>query len=450
MIKRLLYSVVLAVLVVLLTTMSVLAIADPLTDPQVKAVYVYEDLAEDGDLGILIDYYLDYDLDPLVDPDFVDIPDEFVTEAYLASFIDIDGTTQLGTVAPYTFESSGYGRGMIWIYFTAAEADDLSIDSVDELLYSVWFMGNPTVPSGWTGDPPKTTAAIDEWWATGEGDSSVLLALRVLYFADVLELFWELPMITETALGSRLTPTGESYFENVIPNLRTIAPACFSVSTVPQVQEDLDYSTAFGATIANGTGTLVAASPLDLPIEGAPGNNVVIATTGTFILELEKGTVGTAASIDATVDDTPMVLVAGTNTINVSALAGGNDILVTVNLVTTQTEITDTITGTALDVGIVIPGATETLPEILGMSTMMLSSLVWIGITILICAATYKIRGQVGLGSGGGGKTVMIVFDICIIGGAVLGLLSILVAVLLFIGFGMLTGYILFYRGASF
>jgi len=208
MFKRLLYSTVLAILVVLLTTMSVLAIADPLTDPQVKGVYVYEDLAEDGDLGVLIDYYLDYDLDPTEDPDFVDIPDETATEAYMASFIDWDGTTQLGTVAPYTFESSGYGRGMIWIYFTAAEVDDYDIDSVDELLYSVWFMGNPTVPSGWTGDPPKTIAGIDYWQTTG--DSATLLALRILYFADVLELFWELPMITETALGSRLTTTGES------------------------------------------------------------------------------------------------------------------------------------------------------------------------------------------------------------------------------------------------
>jgi len=54
-----------------------------------------------------------------------------------------------------------------------------------------------------------------------------------------------------------------------------------------------------------------------------------------------------------------------------------------------------------------------------------------------------------GLG-GGSGKTVMIVFDICIIGGAVLGLLDILVAVLLFIGFGILTGYVLFFRSSSF
>ena len=447
MIKKLLYSTVIAVLVSSLITMPVLAIANPNVPPQVIAVYAYEDLLVDGDLGILIDYNLEYDPAPGIPPT------ETVTQSYLASFINTDGATQIGTVSPYTFinvayTDKGYERGMIWIYINAADVITYDIKKTNIALHKVWLMGNPTVPSGWTLDPPKTTAGIDEWWATGEGDHAVLLALRVLSFAEVLETEWGLDMIQTTALGSCLTSTGESYFENVIHNLRTIAPSCFSVSTVTQIQEDLDYDTNFGATIANGTGTLVAVSPLDLVIEGAPGNNVVIDTTGTFILELEKGTVGTAASIGATVDDTPMALVAGINTINVSALGGANDILITVNLVDTQTEITDTVTGTGLDVGIPIPGGID-LPTQLGISSMMLSSLLWMGITILVCAATYKVRGQVGFG-GGSGKTVMIVFDICIIGGAVLGLLDILVAVLLFIGFGILTGYVLFYRQASF
>ena len=438
MIRRLLYSIAIAVLVVLLTAMPVLAIADPVSPPQVLAVYIYEDLAVDGDLGILIDYYIEY----------AAIPSEPVTESYLASFINIDGITQIATVAPYTFQyagytDDGYNRGMVWIYISATDVATYLIDSADEALYDIWLMGNPTVPSGWTGDPPKTTASIDLWYTAG--DSAILLALDVLRLAQDLELAWALDMIETTALGTRLTSIGESYFENVITNLRALAPSCFSVSTVPQVQEDIDYSTAFGATMTNGTGTFVA-SPLDLT-EGA--NTVVLTGTGTFILELEKGTVGTAASIDATVDFTPMALVAGTNTINVSALGGGDDILVTVNLVDTQTAITDTVTGTGLDVGILWPGAVETLPEMFGMSTMMFSSLVWMVITILICAATYKVRGRVGFG-GGSGKTVMVVFDICIIGGAVLGLLDIIVAVLLFIGFGMMTGYVLFYRHASF
>jgi len=442
MLKKLILSILIAVLVVLLTAIPVLAIDDPDSPPQILAVYVYEDLAVDGDLGILIDYYIDYTI--------AGIPPETVTESYLASFINTDGVTQINTVSPYTYQGAGYTykgyhRGMVWIYISATDVATYFIDSANEALYDIWLMGNPTVPSGWTGDPPKTTADIDLWYTSG--DSAILLALDVLRLAQDLELAWTLDMIETTALGSRLTSAGESYFENVITNLRTIAPSCFSVSTVPQVQEDLDYSTAFGATIADGTGTLPV-SPLPL-VAGA--NTVDITTTGTFTLELENGTVGTAASIvgGATVTGGTVVLVAGINTITVT-IGGTNDITVTVNLVTTQTEITDTVTGTGLDVGILIPGAAETLPEMFGMSTMMLSGLVWMVVTILICAATFKVKGQVGVGGGGSGKTVMIVFDLCIIGGAVLGLLDILVAVLLFIGFGILTGYVLFYRHASF
>ena len=440
MIKRI-GIVIFCVLVALMaTTMPVLAIADPDSPPQVRAVYVYEDLLQDGDMGVLIDYYIEY----------AAIPSETVTESYLAAFIDTDSTTQIATVAPYTFQGAGYtdkgyNRGMVWIYISVADVITYGIDSANIASHKVWLMGNPTVPSGWAGDPPKTTADIDYWQTTG--DSATLVALRVLYLAEALELAWGFDMIETTALGSRLTSTGESYFENVITNLRTIAPACFSVSTLPQVQEDIDYTTVFGATIEDGTGTLPV-SPLAL-VEG--DNTVDITGAGTFILELEKGTVGEAVSIvgGCTVVGSPAALVTGTNTIETN-LAGTNDITVTVNLVTTQTAITDTVTGTGLDVGILVPGAAETLPEMFGMSTMMFSSLLWMGITILICAAIYKFRNRAGFASGGSGKAVMIIFDICIIGGAVLGLLDIIVAVLLFIGFGMLTGYVLFYRHASF
>lgn len=414
------------------TNMPVLAIADPDSPPQVTAVYVYEDLLEDGDVGVLIDYFIEY----------AAIPTEPVTESYLASFIDIDGTTQLGTVAPYTFQyagyaDDGYNRGMVWIYFTAADASAAGIVKANEALYTVWLMGNPTIESGWPGDPPKTIAGIDLWYPAG--DHSVLLALDVLRLAGYLELAWSLDMIETTALGSRLTTIGEAYFPNVINNLRTMAPNCFSVAEYTQIQEDLDYSTLFGATIEDGTGTLPV-SPLTL-VEG--DNTVDITGAGTFILELERGTVGEAVSIagGCTVTNSPMALVYGLNTIETN-LFGTNDITVDVNLVDTASTLEDIVAGTAFDV-------TEVATEF-GMTTMMFSGLTWMVVTILICAATYKVKGQARFGGGGGGKTVMIVFDLCIIGGAVLGLLDILVAVLLFIGFGMLTGYVLFFRHASF
>lgn len=425
----------LVVVLLLLPTTQVLAIADPDDPPQITAVYVFEDLLEDGDLGVLIDYYIDYAI--------AGIPDETVTEAYLASFIDIDGTTQISTVAPYTFvytgyTDKGYSRGMVWIYFTAAEVTAASIDDANEALHTVWLMGNPTIESGWTGDPPKTIAGIDEWWATGEGDPAVLLALRVLYLAGQLELAWGFDMIETTPLGSRLTSIGEGYFPNVIASLRTMAPTCFSVAEYTQVQEDLDYSTAFGAIMTDGTGTCVGS-----PITLAEGDNTVdITGAGTFILELEKGTVGEAVSIagGCTVTGSPAALVYGLNTITTN-LAGTNDITVTVNLADT--------TSALEDIGAGWVDLTEVATEF-GMTRWMFGGLTWMVISIIICAAVYGMGDRQLSIRSGSGKGVLLMFNVCIIGGTMLGLLNPIIAILLFMGFGFLTAYVLFFRHASF
>lgn len=421
-------SVFLALVVVFMMAVPVLAIADPDTPPSVNAVYVYEDLLEDGDVGVLIDYYLDYAV----------TPSETATEAYLGVFVDTDGTTQLKSVAPYTFVDSGYGRGLIWIYFDATEVTTYSIDSANEALYDIWLCGNPTIASGWVGDPPKTTASIDQWYTTG--DPAVLLALQVLYYADLLELIWAggIDLIETTALGSRLTATGENYFENVIENLRLMAPSAFSAGTIDPTWEDLDYSTSFGATIEDGTGTLTV-SPQTLA-EG--DNNLIITATGTFIVELERGTVGTAEDVvgGATVTGSPTDLVYGLNTITVT-LGGINNFNINVELQNTQTTIEDTITGTALDL--------TTVATRFGMSRLMFSGIVWFIVTVIICAAMYRVSSSTSMVRSSSG-VVMLAFDVCIVAGAVLGLLHPLVAILMFIGFGTLTGYMLFFRGASF
>ncbi len=434
--------VLVAVVFILIPTYPVLAIDDPNTPPQVTAVYIFEDLLEDGDLGVLIDYYLDYDPAP-------GIPTEPVTESYLAAFIDIDGTTQLGTVAPYTFQAigytnNGYQRGVVWIYFTAVDVTAATIDRANIALHRVWLMGNPTIASGWAGVPPKTIAGID-FWQDG-GDTATLFALRILQLASELEVAWTLDLVETTTLGSRLTPLGEAYFPNVINGLRTMAPNVFAVSTIEPGLEDLDYSTAFGATISDGTGS-IPISPLAL----AEGVNIVdITGNGTLIVELLKGTVGTAADNPGggTVAGSPTPLGEGTNTITV-ALAGTNDILVTVNLVDTASGLGGTVEGTGLDVGIVNPGGL-TLPEMFGMSRWMISGLVWMVISVIIVAAAYGVGDrQLGLGTSSG-KGMLMVFNLCIIIGTVLGLLHIIVGILLFLGFGFLTAYVLFFRGSSF
>ena len=204
--RKLLIGFTLAILLTgLISPLPALAILDPTTPPSINGIYVYNNLLEPGDAGILLDYYLDYDW--ATPPVGTPVPDETVTEAFMTVFIDVGGVIQLKTTAPYTFIHSGYGRGVSWIYFTPAEVITHSIYIASEALYSEWLVGNPTL--AWTGDPPKTTGTIDYWQPPGT-DTAVLLALRVLYFADQLELAWSLDLIEETPLGNRLTALGES------------------------------------------------------------------------------------------------------------------------------------------------------------------------------------------------------------------------------------------------
>jgi len=511
---KLLLVVLIIPLLVVIVPMPIFAdIEIPDTPPSINTVYVYESLLEAGDRGVLIDYYLDYAVLP--------VGGETATDAYLAVFIDQTGA-QIKSTAPYTYVDSGYGRGLIWLYFTAAEttAYDLVVGHIAD--FEIWLVGNPTLVWEDTGVPasvPKTIATIDYWQTAG--DPNILLALRILYYADQLELIWGPPvvdLVEITGLGNRLTsPEGENYFENVIPNLRLIAPSAFTASSYDPITEDIDYSTSFGATIANDTGTvqdmLGGASPitlyptydagtalftngsasvvgtdtywvaamagmsiqhttdavwstilvvvdathltLDVPYGGAGGvtheytiqNRVDVVATGDFTVTLAQGTAGTIASLagGGTVTDSPVYLVNGSNTITADN-GGTGEILITVYQSDTAATQEDNVTGTGFDL-------TE-LGLRFGMSRWYISGIVWILITIVICAAVYGMKGKSGMGQFGSGsgatKVVMLVFDFCVIGGALLGLLHPIVAALMFIGFGVLTGYVIFYRQANF
>lgn len=404
----------------LLPTGIALAIADP-DSVEVSAVYVYESLLEEDDVGILIDYYIDYP----------SLPDETVTEAFLAVFVDTDGATQLRSVAPYTYTDSGYGKGLVWIYFSAADVATHSIDSANEALYRIWLTGNPTL--AWAGDPPITIAGID-YWVSSTVSTDRLVALRVLHYADILELAWSpIDLIEETSAGNKLTGDGEEYFTNVITSLRTIAPAAFSTGEYGQTVEDIDYTTLFGAVMEDGTGT-VAGSPITLT-EGSQDVNVTVA--GTFILTLQKGTTGNVTNNTGTVTGSPVDIMYGLNTITVPP--GGEGLLtVLVELVDTTTIAEDTVIGTGFDL--------TTVAARFGMSRWMFSGLVWTLISMVVCAGVYQAKSRYG---SGGGKLVMIILNFMIIGGGLLGLLIPLAAVLMFIGWGALTAYSLFFRGAT-
>ncbi len=416
----LLVGVVVGMLIPMAPALAV--IPDPDSSILVSGVYAYNDLLEEGDAGFLIDYTI-----PYASP-----PTETAQETYLAVFIDSDGITQLRAVAPYVFTDAGYNHGVMWIYFSEEDVTAYGIDSSKQDLYRVWVVGNPTLT--WSGDPPKKVATIDYWQPSGTS-TPVLFALRILSMANTLELDWSLDMIEATSQGNKLTATGEEYFINVVPNLRTIAPLCFASGTVKPQPEDIDYTTSFGATMTDGTGTVVGS-----PITFTAGSTTVTVTApGTFTFVLSKGTQGTMTNGTGTVVGSPVDLVAGTSTVTVTA---AGTFTVDLSLNDLATDRGNGVLGTGFDL--------TAQAAAFGMSRWFFSGIVWMAITIIICANVYRIDASRESYTGGVGKNVMLVFNICIIGGTLLGLLHPVVGALLFIGFGAFTGYVLIFRNASF
>jgi hypothetical protein len=229
------------------------AIDDPATYPQIRNVYAYgtvaDGLLEDGDMGFLVDYYLDY----------VVVPDEIVTDAYLVVLVDTNGTTQLRSVAPYMFVDSGYGRGLAWIYFSASEV--ISYGLTYGAAYTIWLVGNPTLD--WVGDPPKITSPVS-YWEPSTGTTASLLAARVLSYAETtLFAAWgsEYTLMENTSVGGKLTAIGESYFVGVIANLRTMAPSLFSAGEIDPISDNGTWN--FGTSWADKLVLDKASTPLD-------------------------------------------------------------------------------------------------------------------------------------------------------------------------------------------
>lgn len=414
--------VILAVLMlVVILAPSVLAIDQPDTDPQVNAVDVYE--LESGGLGVFIDYYLDY-----TSP----YPPETATESYLAIFVDTDGTTQLKATAPYTYVDSGYQRGLIWLEFTAAEVVTYSLDSADEALYRVWLQGNPTLSWNGTGEIPKTVGLISDWHDSG--DPEVLLAQKVLYYADELEVLWTLGLVEETALGKKLTDTGADYFQNVILNLRDLAPAAFASTTVNPVTTSISYATSLSGVV---TGTIVAGSPVTLD----DGDNTITANApGTMDITLGSGTYGSITEDTGTFTGGPTQdLVPGSSNITVT---GAGDFTVNIYLNTPQGTLSDNVTGSGFDL--------SDAADHFHMSTLVFSSLVWFFVSVIIVAAAYGVSRKTMAGDSSGPAAVsMLLFAICLIGGGMLGMLDLRVLALLAIGYAGIIGYVLFFRYAG-
>ena len=204
---------VLIITLLLMPSVAVLAIANPVSGPTIEQVDIYRHCLEDDDMLVVVQYYVWY-------TDVVAaLPDETITQSFLGRLLN---GGEITNVAPYSYYLKGYQHGIYSMYLTATEAAGLWEDPLD-----VELSGNPTL--AWPGDPPSTTTAVLNWHATTTARATeILLSNTIVGIANQLSDYWGMALTDSVAGGSILSSYGEQYFTNAIPNLHTMCPDIFS------------------------------------------------------------------------------------------------------------------------------------------------------------------------------------------------------------------------------
>ena len=332
--------VIMAILAAILPCAICLAQALPDSGPSINAIYAFQNLAQSGDQLYLIDETTTYTTPPAPPP-------LTFGQAFVVRLIAADGVTILATATPFSFFDNGYSRNVIAIYFSAATAPSW------QGAYTVQVIGNPLVT--WAGATPLTSSAVT-WWCplTGMALQQASLSTQIITLASYLDTAWgytgtSSDLLQSTISGQSLSTVGQTVFLGILPGLTALAPAAFaSVVAQPNV------STTVFATLANGTGTAKFA-PLNLNNNGS--SLVTVTIGGSFTVTLTGGTAGTATSGTGTVTGSPASLVAGANTINVTAgnftitLQGANVRAINNNVLLTPWDITGASAALGLSTG---------------------------------------------------------------------------------------------------
>jgi len=211
---RLIRASSLSVILVMLLTTAVFAIDLPTAKQVYPPVEFYRNLLVTGDTLVIGRYNLSYTV----------VPTEAATQAYLLELVDSTGNVTIVT-QPVNFYNKGYSDGAFSMYLPSGVTWGGA--------YTIRIQGNPTL--AWTGVIPLIDMADFTWNTSNSG-----IGTKVLTYASLLETSWGAvvwDLVTPYSTGNKLTTLGSSYFTQVIPNLRTIAPEVFPISEQsPQFQ----------------------------------------------------------------------------------------------------------------------------------------------------------------------------------------------------------------------
>ena len=226
--------------------LSVLATtADPDSAPTIVNITIDRNLIAAGDWLITGLYNIPYASPPTLHAD----------QTFIIRFMQTDGTTEIGAVAPYAYAGYhyGYGQGCFSIYLSPSVAGGLSWGTS----YFIQITENPSqfpTPLKWV----TTLSASNYASFTTQADNQADVATQIYTIGSILAPIYNKTFFTTVGTREILTADGEAYFRGAVSGIQSMAPALF---VVQQNTVDLTSRTwtnaAFNAYLTRFNGTWV-------------------------------------------------------------------------------------------------------------------------------------------------------------------------------------------------
>jgi len=244
--------------------MPILAQVPQPTSLEIRDVFAYQDVREDGDQMYLVTYYI------------VVATNETATDLFTLRLFD-EGDVELAQRAPFAYYAGGYGLGVVAFYLGADDAPDW------QSAVTIEIAGDPL--EDWEGGSPPTTSTNVISWETGA--SATDLSAKILTLAGRLQQSWDTILLTTVQGVTILNDIGKTYFVAVVPYLSEIAPYVMGQYTFTPsypTEDDRPSETTYATWLEQQIdGTILDISPVARSL-GIPRGALIASVYYTFVV----------------------------------------------------------------------------------------------------------------------------------------------------------------------
>lgn len=260
--------------------------------------YAFQNVLEDDDQLYIFNYSVEYAL-------AADAP-SWMGEVYLASITD--GTTAYKSIQPWGYFGATADSLSWWtaIYLTAAEVTSLGLTWNDPTT-NIQIGGNPSLTWS-AGVPVFATTSINYSTATTSAETQSELETRLRIIANYYETIsgGTLDLAESVSGVVKLTETGEIYFTYTMPIVRYAAPNIFANTITGATFEHQEILNDYYVTAATGSVSVYGVNwvaqtftpDISYEISGVQLKVLRVGNPGTFTVSLRATLAGVPTGAD--------------------------------------------------------------------------------------------------------------------------------------------------------